>query len=269
MSMPSYPSFPPPPPSRAGRGSGCLGGFFRSARVTAQDIFGAQGPGRVMDPTIDAVQKWRAVAGAVASFLLIWTYGIDGGWSGVFEDGVSKVFLAPLILLLVGPLVILGFILYAPARHRALLRSRLRHPLKAVGWYVGALATGIGGLYVAGQGKGYAAEFLGGTTGYLVGALLPLAMLPVLLWMAAFLFFASGAAARYAFNTADVHASLPAILTVTLVWALSLVSLGDGLPNGPAIVKVAAFLGGPLSVTAVSCWELHYLRSRHGVRIRG
>ncbi|GAA3075303.1 hypothetical protein GCM10020000_70520 [Streptomyces olivoverticillatus] len=60
-----------------------------------------------------------------------------------------------------------------------------------------------------------------------------------------------------------------AILTAVLVWVLSFVQLGDGLPNGPLAVKIAAFLGGPLSVTAVSCWELHILRTRHGVRIRG
>ncbi|MGW1074270.1 hypothetical protein [Streptomyces sp. NPDC002537] len=248
---------------------GCLGAFLRSARAKADAIFTASGPGRVMDPTIDRVQKWRAVVGAAASFALIWTYGIDGGWSGVFEDGISKLFLAPLILILVGPLVILGFIFYAPARHRPLLRSRLRHPLKAVGWYVGALAASMACLFVAGQGRGYVGRLLGGTAGMLIESALPLVLLPVLLWMAAFLFFSSGAAARYAFNTADVHAALPAVLTVVLVWALSLVSLGDGLPNGPVVVKVAAFLGGPLSVTAVSCWELRCLRTRHGVRIRG
>ncbi|MEU5422782.1 hypothetical protein ACFY1P_22980 [Streptomyces sp. NPDC001407] len=220
-----------------------------------------------MDPTIDRVQKGRAIVGAMASFLLIWTYGIDGGWSGVFKDGVSKLFMAPAILILVGPLVILGFIWYAPAEHRPLLRSRLRHPLKAVGWYVGAVAASVACLYTASQGGHYVA-LLGGIVGMMGAAVVPLVLLPVLLWMVAFLYFSSGAAARYAFNTADVHAALPAVLTVVLVWVLNLVSLGDGLPNGPLLVKIAAFLGGPLSVTAVSCWELHYLRTRYGVRVR-
>ncbi|WKK22567.1 hypothetical protein QZH56_27890 [Streptomyces olivoreticuli] len=255
-------------PDVLSRRGGCLGAFLRSARSKADSIFTASGPGRVMDPTIDSVQKWRAIGGAVASFLLIWTYGIDGGWSGVFKDGVGKLFMAPLILILVGPLVILGFIWYAPAERRPLLRSRLRHPLKAVGWYVGAVAGSVACLYAGAQGSSLG-SVLGGTVGMMVGGALPLVLLPVLLWMVAFLFFSSGAAARYAFNTADVHAALPAVLTVVLVWVLNFVSLGDGLPNGPVLVKIAAFLGGPLSVTAVSCWELHYLRTRHGVRIRG
>lgn len=258
----------PPVPRVPNRRSGCLGAFLRSARVKADSIFTASGPGRVMDPTIDRVQKGRALIGAAASFLLIWTYGIDGGWSGVFKDGVSKLFLAPLILILVGPLVILGFIRYAPAEHRPLLRSRLRHPLKAVGWYVGAVAASVACLYTVSQ-SGRCMAMLGGTAGMLGAAVVPLVLLPVLLWMAAFLFFSSGAAARYAFNTADVHAALPAVLTVVLVWVLNLVSLGDGLPNGPLLVKIAAFLGGPLSVTAVSCWELRHLRTRYGVRVRG
>ncbi|WP_409236635.1 hypothetical protein [Streptomyces sp. PA5.6] len=41
-----------------------------------------------------------------------------------------------------------------------------------------------------------------------------------LIWMLPFLAFASAYAARYAFNTANVHAALPAALTVVLVWEL-------------------------------------------------
>lgn len=246
---------------------GCLL-FLGTARAQAAAIFAAPSSGRVEDPVIGRVQKVRAVVGALTTFLMIWTYGVDGGWSEVFEDGVTKVFLAPLVLILVGPLVIGGFILYVPAEHRPLLRSRLRQPLKAVGWYlgipVGATAAIIGTLFLA--------RFLSDVS-YVLGLLLYLLIfvvgVPFTVWMVAFLVFASGAAARYAFNTADVHASLPAVLTAVLVWVLNLVSLGDGLPNGPLAVKLAAMLGGPLSVTAVSYWELHVLRTRYGVRIRG
>ncbi|WP_159395352.1 hypothetical protein [Streptomyces albireticuli] len=246
---------------------GCLV-FLGTARAQAAAIFATPSPGRVADPVIGRVQKLRAAVGAVTTFLMIWTYGVDGGWSEVFEDGITKVFLAPLILILVGPLVIGGFILYAPAEHRPLLRSRLRYPLKAVGWYlgipVGAVTAAVGILFLA--------RYLSDVS-YVLGLLLYLVILvtgvPFAVWLVAFLAFASGAAARYAFNTADVHASLPAVLTAVLVWVLNLVSLGDGLPNGPLAVQLAAVLGGPLSVTAVSYWELHVLRTRYGVRIRG
>ncbi|GAA0494944.1 hypothetical protein ACFQ2B_24935 [Streptomyces stramineus] len=248
-------------------GNGCLV-FVGTARARAAAIFATPGDERVMDPRIDRVQKWRAVVGAASTFLLVWTYGVEGGWSEVLEDGVTKLFLAPVLLILVGPLVIAGFIWYAPPEHRPALRSRLRSPLKAVGWYVGIPVGGAALLFGAAQ---LAAAL--NSVQYVLSVLLYLGIavvgIPFALWVLAFLFFASGSAARYAFNTADVHAALPALLTVVLVWVLNLVSLGDGLPNGPATVKIAAFLGGPLSVTAVSWWELHVLRTRHGVRVRG
>ncbi|MBZ4324203.1 hypothetical protein, partial [Streptomyces huiliensis] len=246
------PHRPPNGPRRTRHRGGCLGAFAGSARAKARAIFAAAGPGRVEDPVVTRVQLWRAALGTAATILLIATYGIDGGWKGVFSDGVSKLFLAPVVLIVVGPVVIACFIWYAPPQHRRLLRSRLRHPLKAVGWYLGAALTVLLCLQVHALLQEY--HPLG-----MLSTLAPLVFLPIVLWMLAFLAFASGSAARYAFNTADVHAALPAVLTVALVWTLNLVTLGDGLPNGPLTVRIAAFLGGPVSVTAVALWELWYL----------
>ncbi|MGK5732422.1 hypothetical protein [Streptomyces sp. URMC 124] len=247
-------------------GSGCLG-LISNARTRAAGIFAASSPGRVTDQVIGRVQKARAITGAVTTLLLISVYGVDGGWSAVFEDGFTKLFLAPLVLILVGPLVIAGFIWYVPAQHRPVLRSRLRYPLRAIGWYLGIPLGTIAGYAVL-------ALLLKALQGiFVVQAVISLFVLivvvPFTIWAAAFLVFSSGAAARYAFNTADVHAALPAVLTAVLVWVLNIVQLGDGLPNGPLVVQIAAFLGGPLSVTAVSVWELHVLRTRYGVRVRG
>ncbi|MCF3105048.1 hypothetical protein IPZ58_26160 [Streptomyces roseoverticillatus] len=238
----------------------------RHARRHANGIFAAPSPGRVIDPVIGRVQKARAVVGAVTTFLLISVYGVDGGWSAVFEDGFTKLFLAPLVLILVGPLVIAGFIWYAPPQHRPALRSRLRYPLKAIGWYLGVPIGAVAAvLLLLALSKALEGIFVLQTVIFLA---VLIAGIPLLIWAGSFLFFASGAAARYAFNTADVHAALPAVLTAVLVWVLNVAQLGDGLPNGPVIVQIAAFLGGPLSVTAVSYWELHVLRTRYGVRVR-
>ncbi|KAB7843248.1 hypothetical protein [Streptomyces mobaraensis] len=237
-------------------------GVFGSARRRARAVFAAPGPGRVEDPLVTRVQSVRALLGALATFGLISVYGVDGGWSAVVDDGLSKLFLAPVVLIVLGPVVVACFIWYAPRRHRPLLRSRLRHPLKAVGWYLGAVLALVG--CVTGYSYLNGTRALGSATG-----LLALATGPLALWLILFLVFASGSAARYAFNTADVHAALPAVLTVVLVWALALLSLGDGLPNGPTAIRAAAFLGGPVSVTAVALWELWFLRKRYGVRIRG
>lgn len=264
-----YPYPLPPQPVRRRR-SGCalffvspLIPFIRSARRRAEAIFNQPGAGRVEDSLVTKVQLGRAIAGLAASLLLVYTYGADEGWSGVANDGVVKLILAPLLLIFTGPLVVFGFIRYAPAAHRSVLRSRLRAPLKAVGWYIGIL-VGVG-LVLAGS-----ALVLKQNYGTLVNGLIALALLIGLVWLLPFLLFASAFAARYAFNTSNVHAALPAALTVVLVWELMLSSLAleGGLPHGPPLAQWCAVLGGPMSVTAVALWELHRMRTRHGVRIR-
>ncbi|MEV7191029.1 hypothetical protein AB0N81_04350 [Streptomyces sp. NPDC093510] len=40
------------------------------------------------------------------------------------------------------------------------------------------------------------------------------------------------------------------------------------LLNGLLAAQWGAILGGPVSVTAVALWELHRMRTRHGVRVR-
>ncbi|QES42164.1 hypothetical protein DEJ49_15240 [Streptomyces venezuelae] len=237
--------------------------MIRSARRRAEALFNRPGAGRVEDSLVTRVQLWRAIAGATATLYLIYTYGADDGWSGVANDGVVKLILAPLLLILTGPLVVLAFIRYAPADQRHVLRSRLGAPLKAVAWYVGIL-IGVA-LILAGS-----ALLLKQNYGTLLNGLVALALLIGLIWLLPFLAFASAYAARYAFNTANVHAALPAALTVVLVWELMLcsVALDGGLPHGPPLAQWSAILGGPVSVTAVALWELHRMRTRHGVRIR-
>ncbi|MGX1670941.1 hypothetical protein [Streptomyces sp. NPDC055400] len=41
------------------------------------------------------------------------------------------------------------------------------------------------------------------------------------------------------------------------------------MPDGPTAAQLCALSGGPLSVTAVSLWELRRTRTRHGVVLRG
>ncbi|MGK5732421.1 hypothetical protein [Streptomyces sp. URMC 124] len=258
---------------QAGRtddGGGCAGAFLTSAHSLARRAVAGPEAERIEDEAITAIQVLRAAIGTVATFFMLWTYGVDGGWSSALKDGVSKLFLAPVVLLAAGPLVLVGFIWYAPKEKRPLLRARLGYPLKAVVLYVlGAVATygcfialrDVQDIYHSIAGYGY--------KGLLLGIVLRIVLFVVLLWLAAFMFFISGAVARHAFNTGLVHPMLPAIFTAICVWSLNLLSMGDGLPNGPLPIKIAAFLGGPLSVTAVSAWELYFLRTRYGVRVRG
>ncbi|MEU5190718.1 hypothetical protein AB0G83_26740 [Streptomyces klenkii] len=253
-------------------GDGCLAAVLTSAGTVAQALgFGREALAEFNTPGLRSLQGFRAFFGTVATFALIWTYGVDGGWSSVLEDGLTKLFMAPLVLIVAGPLVITGFILYAPKEDRPWLRGQLKFPLMTVGVYLGiplGILSVTAGTWWLIFNYIYAWEF-----GLIVGPLLSLFLsfwlLVGLVWLAVFLFLASGVVARTAFNTGVVHPMLPAVFTTLVVWTLNLVSLGDGLPNGPLYVKIAAFLGGPLSVTALSAWELYVLRSRHGIRVRG
>ncbi|MGO4429095.1 hypothetical protein AB4Z54_62785, partial [Streptomyces sp. MCAF7] len=72
------------------------------------------------------------------------------------------------------------------------------------------------------------------------------------------------------FNTAYVHAALPAVITVVMVWIIAVLNATDGgMPGGPLWAQFCALFGGPLSVTGLALWELRRLRTRHGVTIRG
>ncbi|WP_308402758.1 hypothetical protein [Streptomyces sp. AC550_RSS872] len=213
---------------------------------------------------MDRVQLARTVLGAAATIALILAYNVDPNrWEEAAAGGAAQLILAPFVLIIAAPLVIIGFIYYAPPHLRPHLRSRLRAPLKSVGWYVLTLVV-IGGVLVptaftvnADDGKSWW-EYV-----------LAVASLIVIVWGFPFFFMASLYSARSAFNSAQVHPMLPPVLTTTLVWVFAAFSLiGDGMPTGPPVVQFCSTLGGPLTVTAVSLWELRRMKTRFGVTLR-
>ncbi|MFF5719224.1 hypothetical protein [Streptomyces buecherae] len=212
---------------------------------------------------MDRVQLARTVLGAAATIALILAYNVDRDrWEDAAWGGVANLIVAPLVLLIAGPLVILAFISYAPPHLRPHLRSRLRAPLKAVGWYVLSLGV-IGGVCVL-------ATHIDTDDGRSLWEYAwAVAALIVVVWGLPFFFLASLYSARSAFNSAQVHPMLPPVLTLALVWVFTLINLIDsGLPGGPPVVQFGSMLGGPLSVTAVSLWELRRMRTRFGVTLR-
>ncbi|MFJ8630789.1 hypothetical protein [Streptomyces sp. NPDC093568] len=238
--------------------------ILRSAHRAATRLFAQEGEGRIEDRTVDRVQVARTVLGAFATIALVLAYNVDPNrWEDAAWSGAAQLIVAPFVLMIAAPLVIIGFIYYAPPHLRPHLRSRLRAPLKAVGWYVLTLVV-IGGVLVptaltvdANDGKDWW-EYA-----------LAVASLIVIVWGFPFFFMASLYSARSAFNSAQVHPMLPPILTVALVWVFAAFNaIGDGMPSGPPIVQLCSTLGGPLTVTAVSLWELRRMRTRFGVTLR-
>ncbi|MFC5213227.1 hypothetical protein [Streptomyces coerulescens] len=268
-----YPYGPQPTPRPAARRRGCLsfgsrfgliGAILRSAHRVATRLFAQEGDGRIQDRTVDRVQVVRTVLGAAATIALVLAYNVNPDrWEDAAWQGAAQLIVAPFVLIIAAPLVIVGFIYYAPPHLRPHLRSRLRAPLKAVGWYVLTLVV-MGGILVptalfanADDGKSWW-EYA-----------LAVASLIVIVWGFPFFFMASLYSARSAFNSAQVHPMLPPVLTLTLVWVFAAFSvMGDGMPSGPPLVQFCATLGGPLSVTAVSLWELRRMKTRFGVTLR-
>ncbi|MET7930203.1 hypothetical protein ABZT43_41090 [Streptomyces sp. NPDC005349] len=220
---------------------------------------------RINDPLVVRVQLFRSLLGLPATLALAFYYGKgEQAWHGAASDGFGKLIITPVLLIVTGPLVVMGFILYAPPHLRPMLRSRLKAPLRTVAWYVLSVAVCAAVMVYA------------GTSDYLTtlpkwaAASIAFVVLAVIVWGLPFLFLASLYSAKSAFNTAHVHPMLPGVLTAVLVWAVAIFNLiVEGTPEGPVAAQLCSLLGGPLSVTAVSLWELRRMRTRHGVVLRG
>ncbi|MEO3976954.1 hypothetical protein AAFN69_24205 [Streptomyces sp. CAU 1734] len=74
---------------------------------------------------------------------------------------------------------------------------------------------------------------------------------------------------HHVFRAADVHEVLPALLSPVLVWTLFAFQLAEPSPvNAPATVRTLFLFGPPVSVSALSLWELRRLRRRFGITVR-
>ncbi|MEU6659029.1 hypothetical protein [Streptomyces sp. NPDC046821] len=242
-----------------------ISGIIHSAHRAADRLFVQDDGVRINDPVVMRVQLFRSVLGLLATLALAFYYGKGtDAWHGAAGDGLGNLIITPVLLIVTGPLVVLGFVLYAPPHLRPSLRSRLKVPLKTVAWYVLAVSIFAGVLVYAGT-----SDYLN-TLPKWAAAVVACVVVALFVWGLPFLFFASLYSAKTSFNTAHVHPMLPAVLTAVLVWVVAVFNLIlEGMPEGPMAAQLCSLLGGPLSVTAVSLWELRRMRTRHGVTVRG
>lgn len=234
----------------------------RTARRQARRLFPDTGPYRIRDRDVVRLQKARAWLALAASIVILAAYGTAEDLDQARDQFWLRLVVTPWLLLLSAPAVVTVLLRFAPPSARAPMRARLRPVMRAALWYFGAFTTLPATIA--------AAFFLlrpYRDNGAL--ALIILALAGPLLWLLLFLAFATPRAIRLAFNTADVHAALPALLTGVLVWEFAVISLiFGGLPPGPPLVQIIAFLAGPASVTAVARWEISRMRARYGVTLR-
>ncbi|MCT9144635.1 hypothetical protein [Streptomyces violarus] len=240
--------------------------FARSARNRAHRLFPRHGHRAVDDRHVTRVQKVRAWTAAVMSLMLLGVYGKPEDVAEAQEQYMMRLAVSPPLLLLSAPVVIAVLFRWASAERRSAMRASVRAALRSAGWYVGAVTTLplLGGaIILLDRNRSPSAGVSEAAPWLILAAALPL------VWLLFFIGFATGPAIRTGFNTAAVHAALPALLTGTLVWEFAVISMvAGGLPPGPPVIQALAVLGGPASVTAVVWWEIRRLRTLYGVTLR-
>ncbi|WP_330459924.1 hypothetical protein OIB37_25480 [Streptomyces sp. NBC_00820] len=247
----------------------------RSARTRARRIFAAGHHRQIEDPEVVRIQKARAWTAAVISCLILLVYGKPGDMAQAREEYWARLMATPWLLLLTAPVV--GWLLFrwASPDARRVMRPRLRASGRLALWYFGALSLVPVLAALAAWSTAHLMPAVFGKSSVDVTTIL---LMPVvtfvpwipMIWVLLFVVFASGPAVRSAFNTAEAHPALPALLTGALVWEFMVISVATAdLPPGPPLIQIGSLLGGPVSVTAVVWWEIHRMRIRHGVTLRG
>ncbi|MFJ3876716.1 hypothetical protein ACIPW5_04570 [Streptomyces sp. NPDC090077] len=237
--------------------------LVRSARSRAHRVFRLHHQ-PVVDPPLSRVKKARAVIAVLTSSVFLLAYGTQNDIEDALTDGAVRLMVAPWLLVLTAPLLVYLLMRWASVSEHARMKGRLRVPLITVAKYVGAL-TSVPLLMLA--------------TFPVMNSLLDdhpyisfagaLTLLCLLVWAVAFTLFSSSIVVRAGFGTGEIHKALPGLLTALLVWEFVPVGLlTGGMPPGPVPLALLFLLGGPLTVTAVTWWEVHRLTTRHGVVLR-
>jgi hypothetical protein len=226
-------------------------------------------PDRVDDPTVRKIQLLRMVVGLAAMVWILVAYRIASDTKSVAMQRLEQVADSAALLAATFPVVVGVFIAVSRPHNRRLYLRRSSKPLGAL------LALGGTLLYfvlltegtLTGGPFGQMPEHPTGTD-YL-NLLYQLLLVVVGLWGLVFVPYGAVLSLTHVFRTADIHEVLPPIIATVLVWELAVADLISNTYEGaPVPVRIAAILGGPLSVTAVSLWELRRLRTRHGLTLR-
>ncbi|MEV3970303.1 hypothetical protein AB0K68_19475 [Streptomyces sp. NPDC050698] len=255
---------PGPWPSDPVRGL-TFGRLFNPIAV-GRAVFTPSRPDRVHDPAVKRVQVLRTILGLVAISWMLLSYGPASDADAVLDDRFAQIRTTLIVLGVTFPVAVAVFIAAARPPNRRVFLRRVAKPAGAMLALVVTLAVPrlITGL-------GYVDE----KTDWTASAgrvLLLFALGAFLLWLAPFALYGIAQSLVHVFRTADLHETVPPLLAMLLVWEVALFDMFRGTYDSDSVplgVRVAFVLGAPLSVTAVSMWELRRLRTRHGISVRG
>ncbi|OEV09267.1 hypothetical protein [Streptomyces nanshensis] len=230
--------------------------------LTAARIFRPSRPDRITDRSIERAHSVRTAAGAVATAWVIYAYPLQEPASEFARDKAAEVFIGTAILLVTGSIALGAFVLAARRPARSLYRRRSAGPLTGLASLLSCVV--LTWLLVLKDGMRWLAQGLGAfdVVVYILG---------VIFCLFATVFVAAGSVLclHHLFRTADVHEVLPPLISPVLAWTMFALQVLDASPvAAPAWVQVAFLLTPPLSVTALSIWELRRLRTHFGVTVR-
>ncbi|MER5773840.1 hypothetical protein ABT144_06030 [Streptomyces sp. NPDC002039] len=260
-------------------------GALPNPLVAARAMTGPSAPDRIEDPVIARGQRIRTALGLAGVAWLLLAYPLSGGRQDFVLGKLEELLIGCAIVVAAGVIAVALCILSARPPSRRVYARRVTGPLKALG----ALPLGAGVIWLmvaALRGDIISMSDVGphditlglfGTTlgtiftGLLIGLLfVAAALVCVAVLVAAVLFTLTAAytGLNSCFRTGEVHELLPALLSPLLVWSLYVFQLFDG-PDvaAPPVVLYAFSLAGPLSVSALSLWEIRRLRTRYGVTL--
>lgn len=254
------PNMPPAPePTRSQKILRCV----RNPFYAAQRVFRPSRPDRVEDPTVGRLQRWRTVLGVVAWLWLTITYGLVSDATDVdaaLSDRFDQSWVSVLALMCTFPVVLGGFVAAAQGHLRRLYLRRALRSLAAIGALLASMATFPLAMAPDPVTKGFR-DFIGLPGKIVLGVLCA--------WSLGFALYGIGLALIHVLRTADIHELVPPVLAIALSWELALMDVITGAYSGvPVLARVVFMMGAPITVTAVSCWEMHRLRHHYGLHLR-
>ncbi len=260
-----YPSGPPgppvpPPPVEPSRARKILRGI-RNPFYAARQAFRPSRPGVVDDPAVRRLQLWRTVLGVAAWVGLMVTYNAVVSADDVkaaADDRLDQSWTSVLVLVCTFPVVVGAFVAAARGGLRRVYLRRVLRPIGAVAAIMGSMGTSA--LAMAPELAGLR-DAVGLPGKIAIGVLFA--------WSVCFALYGIGLSLVHVFRTADIHEVVPPVLAGILVWEMALLDLTTGAyPQVPAGTRMAFILGAPVTVTALSWWELRRLRHHHGLTLR-
>ncbi|MFJ2215948.1 hypothetical protein ACIQVO_23460 [Streptomyces sp. NPDC101062] len=229
----------------------------------AQRAFRPSRPGAIADLTVRKIQLWRTGLGTAAWLVLVMSYKpVDTaeGVEAVASDKFDQSWTGTLVLVCAFPFVIALFAFAAQGALRGLYLRRSLKPFGSVAALMGSMATFP--LAVASDPA---------TTGFrdFIGIPGKVVLISLCTWSLGFALYGIVLCLLHVFRTADIHEVLPPILATLLVWVMAALDvINNENAEVPALAKIVFLLGAPVSVTALSCWELYRLRKYHNVTVR-